>query len=144
MATGSHDVSMFTKGDDAKGSAEAGSAIPFTVKKYASFVFLLDEQGRVRPLPHELYVTISRAEAVAEGLAGQLLRLVDWYVEVQDGKPERLVNEWYGWVRFDAQGRFDPGADAPGREHLQQSPQTSALPTALERRQIDALVFSSG
>ena len=71
---------------------------------HASYVFLLDEGGGVHAVPHALYVALARGEASAAALAGQTLRLADWYVRLKDGEPDTVVNETYSLVRFDAQG----------------------------------------
>ena len=67
----------------------------------------LDESGAVRPVPHALYVALVRGQASAETLAGQTLRLADWYVRMKNGVPDTVVNETYTQVRFDSQGRVD-------------------------------------
>lgn len=114
---------------------------------HASYVFLLDETGAVHPLPHALYVALAREDGAASmDLAGKRFRLADWYVRLREGSPERVVNEWYGWVSFDTQGRFDP---AP-TQSLHSSPHqpgsmttdASALPTLEERRRMQELLFS--
>ena len=102
---------------------------------YASYVFLLDDVTGIHPVPHALYVALARGQAVAQMLAGQTLRLADWYVRLKAGAPDTVVNETYNLVRFDAQGRVDwhntPVADeAVGR------------PTVAERAQMHALLFA--
>lgn len=113
---------------------------------HASYVFLLDEAGEVHPLPHALYVALARADGASESLAGRSFRLADWYVRLKQGQPERVVNEWYGWVRFDTQGRYDP---TPTARLAQGYPQgrtgvdASALPTAQERARMETMLFGS-
>lgn len=124
-------------------STDETSAAPCRPGEHASFVFLLDSQGKIHPLPHELYVALARSQAAAESLADQSFRLADWYVRLHDGKPERVVNEWYGWVRFDAHGRFEAAAEAPGPGGRGQSQDVSALPTSAERERMESLLFSA-
>lgn len=76
--------------------------------EHASYVFLLDADGGVHPVPHALYVALARHEASAPALAGQTLRLADWYVRLKNGEPEAVVTETYGVLRVDAQGRVEP------------------------------------
>lgn len=113
---------------------------------HASFVFLLDAGGGVHPVPHELYVALARGEAVSPALAGQRFRAADWYVRMEGDTPREIVSEWYGWVQFDAAGRFDPTGDRP-----QNAPEStaagnidaSALPSQEERQRMSAALFGS-
>ena len=102
---------------------------------HASYVFLLDNGSAVHPVPHALYVALARGEALAPMLAGQTLRLADWYVRLKAGAPDSVVNETYTLVRFDAQGHVDwpstPGAD-----------EAAGWPTVAERAQMHALLFA--
>lgn len=91
----------------------SGHRLPAPVAEYASFVFLLDADGGVHPLPHALYTALARHEANAPSLAGQSLRLADWYVRLQATEPAEIVNETYGLVQVDAQGRLDWAAAPP-------------------------------
>lgn len=112
--------------------------------EHASYVFLLDEQGQVHPLPHSLYVSLARADGRSASLAGRSFRLADWYVRLREGAPERVVNEWYGWVRFDAQGRFQaaPENSSPGSRPAGGGAMApSALPTLAERARMEDLLF---
>lgn len=112
---------------------------------HASFVFLLDDLGQVHPLPHTLYVALGRDGAGSESLAGKRLRLADWYVRLKDGVPDRVVDEWYGWVRFNDRGCFDPSSDRPQRPPIASgSPamDDSAFPTIEERHQMESLLFA--
>lgn len=111
--------------------------------EYASYVFLLDAQGSIRALPHALYVALARGEAVGPQLAGQQVRVADWHVRLRDGAPQTVVSEWYGWARFDDDGRFDPvaGRHAGANLRAEDNVDASALPTSEERRRIMAWVF---
>lgn len=113
--------------------------------KYASYVFLLDADQGVHPVPHALYVALARGQAVAETLAGQTLRLADWYVRMKNGAPDTVVNETYTEIRFNQEGRVDwtstpsttLGSAAPGFV-----PQDANWPSIAERESMQALLFS--
>ncbi|MGK2954020.1 MAG: hypothetical protein ACSLEZ_16745 [Thiobacillus sp.] len=108
---------------------------------HASYVFLLDESSGVHAVPHALYVALARGQATAEAMAGQTLRLADWYVRLKGGAPDTVVNETYSLVRFDAQGRVDP-AHAPTAAQAQAAAlENAARPTAAERGRIRELLF---
>ena len=108
---------------------------------HASYVFLLDEGSGVHAVPHALYVALARGKATLDAMAGQTLRLADWYVRLKGGEPETVVNETYNLVRFDAQGRVDP-AHAPSAEQTPAAAlENVAWPTASERDQMQALLF---
>lgn len=120
---------------------------PVVHAEHASYIFLLGDAGKVHPLPHEVYVALAREDGAGSAdFAGKRFRLADWYVRLSEGLPVQVVNEWYGWVQFDEQGRFDP---APTRFQHLSPPQpdsaitdASALPTLEERRQMEKLLFS--
>ena len=78
---------------------------------YCSLTFLIDDAGRVHPLPHDTYVALA-AGVAAPGFAGGRYRLADWHVRSRDGVPAEVVAEWYGWVAFDGDGRFEPAPQA--------------------------------
>ena len=100
--------------------------------EHASFVFLLDDAGGVHAVPHALYVALARHEALAPTLAGQTLRLADWYVRLKrSGEPDVVVNETYGVVRADVQGHVDWTAAAAD----------AGWPTPAERERIRAMLF---
>lgn len=100
--------------------------------EHASYVFLLDEDSGVHPIPHALYVALARREATAPALAGQRLRLVDWYVRLKEGAPDSIANETCSLVHFDAEGRVEP-ARTPAED--------AACPTVTERARMQALLF---
>ncbi len=111
---------------------------------HSSFVFLLDDRGEVHAVPHELYVALARGQASAPALAGQTLRLADWFVRLKDGEPDVVINETYSLARFDAQGQVH-WARSPAA-HSQRSgsvpaPDNAAWPTTAEREQMQALLF---
>ena len=110
---------------------------------HASYVFLLDEGSGVHPVPHALYVALARGDATVDAMAGQTLRLADWYVRLKDGAPNTVVNETYSMVRFDALGRVDPALAAT----LAQTPaaplENAARPSAAERSRMRELLFGT-
>ncbi len=111
---------------------------------HASYVFLLDEGGDVHAVPHALYVALARGQASAPALAGQTLRLADWYVRLKDGEPDSVVNETYSLVRFDAQGRVDGATTAaahPHRHDVKTEPEEAGWPTVAERERMRVLLF---
>jgi hypothetical protein len=101
-------------------------------QEHASYVFLLDDEGEVHPIPHALYVALARREATAPMLARRVLRLADWYVRQHDGEPASIANETYGLARFDAQGAFE----------LAPAPADAAWPTREERARMEAMLFA--
>lgn len=103
--------------------------------------FLLDEGGEVHPVPHALYVALARGDATAEAMAGQTLRLADWYVRLKGDAPDAVVNETYTKFRLDAQGRVD---HANVRSNALTPPNTLEnpdWPSAAERSRMRALLF---
>lgn len=123
---------------DGRGTGEAGSA-------FASYVFLLDGAGQVELLPHSVYVAVARADAVLPLFAGKTFRLADWYVRHGPARACQLVSEWYGWVRFDDAGAFDPtalpaepGSARPSQSHVD----PTALPTSQERIKLQEALAS--
>ena len=108
---------------------------------HASYVFLLDESRGVHAVPHALYVALARGEATVEALAGQTLRLADWYVRLKGGAPETVVNETYSLVRFDAQGRVDPAHAPAAAQTPAAAVENAAWPSAAERGQMRELLF---
>jgi len=114
--------------------------------KYASYVFVLDEENGVHPVPHALYVALARGQAAAETLAGQTLRLADWYVRLKNGAPDAVVNETYTQIRFDSEGRVDwasTPANHPIRADLASTSQDANWPSVVERKGMQALLFSA-
>ena len=111
---------------------------------HASYLFLLAEDGSVHPVPHALYVALARGLAAAPMLAGQTLRVADWYVRLKDGAPEQLVNAQYSLQRVDDSGRFDlAGSPAP---HPQRAGEVAAVeedswPTADQQAQMRRLLW---
>ena len=113
-------------------------------EEYASFVFLIDQGGGVRPMPHALYVALTRGEARRSELAGGLFRVADWHVRLRGGMPEALVREWYGWAGFRTDGTFDPKPNRPQAKGNTQQPDNidpSALPTHEERQRMMEMLF---
>lgn len=123
--------------ENGPGAAGPGND-PAASNEFASYVFLLGAEG-IRLLPHGLYVALARGEAACTEVAGRSFRLADWYVRVKDGQPLEVVREWYGWVRFDCDGRFDPVAYRSEPEPGNIDP--TALPGPAELRTLHELVF---
>src|SRR5512139_3977112 len=113
------------------------AALPPVTANHASYAFLLDQHGAVHPLPHRVYVALVRGEAATPQFAGQTLRLAEWYVRLQAGEPESLVNETYALLAIDRDGRADWSA-TPGPS---EAAETAALPSAAERARMQALLF---
>lgn len=109
----------------------SGRTLRHVEGEHASYVFLLDDAGGVHAVPHALYVAFARHEAAAPTLAGQTLRLADWYVRLKDGEPDAVVNETYGVVRIDPEGQVESVA----------APADAGWPTAAERERMRALLF---
>jgi len=124
-----------------------GSGGGRTAPDHASYIFLLAGDGAVHPVPHALYVALALGLAEAPMLAGQTLRVADWYVRLKDGAPDQLVNAQYSLVRVDDSGRFDPAASpAP---HPQPAGAVAAVeedswPTADQRSQMHRLLWGDG
>ena len=112
-------------------------ALPPVTAHHASYAFLIDALGAVHPLPHRVYVALVRGEAATPQFAGQTLRLAEWYVRLQAGEPERVVNETYALLTIDREGRADWSATpvAAGPD------ETASLPSAAERGRMQALLF---
>ena len=108
---------------------------------HASYVFLLDESNGVHAVPHALYVALARGEATLAAMAGQTLRMADWYVRLKCGAPDTVVNETYSLVRFDAQGRVDPAHAPSAAQTPAAALENAAWPTAAERGRMRELLF---
>ena len=78
-------------------------------------------------------VALARHEVTAPMLAGQTLRVADWYVRLRRGEPETVVNETYSQVRVDAQGQIAPLA----------APADAGWPTPAERQRMNAELFEA-
>jgi hypothetical protein len=126
-------------------SVQAGTGDSDADVAYASYVFLLDDDD-VHAIPHALYVALATGQASAAALAGQTLRLADWYVRLKDGEPDAVVNETYDLLRLDAQGRVEGS-----HVHVTQASQTHTAaatvsgseiwPTDTERERMQALLW---
>ena len=114
--------------------------------EHASYVFLLDEGSGVHPVPHALYVALARGQATAPALAGQTLRLADWYVRLKEGTPDTIANETYGRVRFDAQGRVNWSTTPASNLHqtdVKTVTDDAGWPTSAERERMLELLFGA-
>ena len=114
--------------------------------KYASYVFVLDKENGVHPVPHALYLALARGQALAETLAGRTLRLADWYVRMRNGVPDTVVNETYTEIRFDSEGRVD-WTTTPSVHLLHASPESvphdANWPSVAEHERMQALLFGA-
>lgn len=112
--------------------------------QYASYVFVLDGEHGVHPLPHALYVALARGQALAETLAGQTFRLADWYVRMKNGAPDTVVNETYTEIRFNHKGRVD-WTSTPSTASVSADPasvsQDANWPSIAERERMQSLLF---
>ena len=77
-------------------------------------------------------------------MAGQALRLADWYVRLKGGAPEALVNETYSLVHFDAQGRVDPAHALTATPTPAAALENPAQPSAAERGRTRGLLCGEG
>lgn len=114
---------------------------------HASYVFLIDADGSIHPLPHTLYVALTQDEAAAPEFAGQTLRLADWYVRLDAGTPAAVVNETHGLMTFDAEGRADWQATPsfhPHRDNARLASESASLPSPEERARMRRLIFGEG
>ena len=110
--------------------------------EHASYVFLLDDSSAVHPVPHALYVALARGEATLEAMAGQTMRLADWFVRLKCGAPDTVVNETYSLVRFDAEGRVDPAhAPSAAQASAATAEENAAWPSKAERNRMRELLF---
>ena len=100
--------------------------------QHESRLFLLDDDA-VLPLAHERYVALARGNAAAREFAGHRYILLDWYLRLDCGQPEAVVNETCSWLVFDAEGLLDP--------HAAHAIDAAAAPTEAQWTQVRALVF---
>ncbi len=100
--------------------------------QHESRLFLLDK-NEVLPLAHDRYVALARGEAPAGEFADRRFILVDWYLRLDCGQPEAVVNETRSWLVFDAKGWLDP--------HAAHAIDAAAVPTEAQWTQVRALVF---
>jgi hypothetical protein len=120
--------------------------LPPVSAQHASYVFLLDEEGGIHPLPHRLYVDLVRGKTATPQFADKTLRLAEWYVRLQQDEPETVVNETYVLLTFDSEGRVDWTATPSLQTHRTGSTEesnTAALPDSSERTRMYTLLFGS-
>ena len=113
---------------------------------HASYVFLLDDEGEIHPLPHRLYVDLVRGKTVTPQFKNKTMRLAEWYVRLHQDEPETVVNETYTLLTFDGAGRVDWSATPslhPNPGDAAVTAETAALPNAAERAQMRALLFGT-
>jgi hypothetical protein len=88
----------------------------------------------VLPIMHDCYVDLIEGRAIASDFAGQTLRLADWYVRMEDDRPQQVVNETYSWLVIDEFGRADL--------HAARAIKASPLPTKEQRDEINRRMFA--
>ena len=118
-----------------EGPADGTAGWPTKVCKPApheSRLFMLDK-NEVRPLAHGRYVSLARGESASAEFAGCSFILVDWYLSLDCGQPETIVNETCSWLVFDAQGSIDP--------HTAHAIDAPTVPTEAQWAKVRALVF---
>lgn len=121
------------------------AALPPASARHASYAFLLDDTGGVHPLPHRVYVALVRGEAAVPQFAGRTLRLAEWYLRLHDDEPATVVNETYALLTIDRDGRADWAATPalhPPQPDAAAASGHPALPSAAERRRIQAVLFA--
>lgn len=101
--------------------------------QHRSFQFVLSDT-EVYPLEHKFYVELVRGRSTFTEFAGQTLRLADWYLRMQDDRPQEVVNETYSWLVLDEAGRADL--------HAARTIDTSPLPSAKARDEISRCLYS--
>ena len=89
-----------------------------------------------------MYVALARGEATLEVMGGKVLRLADWFVRLKCGAPDRVVNETYSLMRFDAEGRVDQAhATRAAQATAAADRENAASPTIAEREWMRQLLF---
>jgi hypothetical protein len=100
---------------------------------HKSYQFFLTDAG-VLPIRHDCYVDLVTGKAISSELAGQTVRLADWYVRMQDDMPQEVVNETYTWLVLDEFGRADL--------HAARAIDASQLPSHDEHEEIHRRLFA--
>lgn len=114
---------------------------------HASYLFLLGSEGSVHPLPHTLYVQLTKGEAAAPEFAARTMRVADWYVRLEAGSPVAVVNETAGLMSFDAEGRVEWQATPsfhPHRDNARLASESASLPSPEERERMRRVIFGEG
>lgn len=97
-------------------------------------LFLLTGEDAL-PIDHDRYVALAEGKATAPEFVGCRLRLADWYVRMEGAAPGEVVNETYGWLVFNAEGRLDLRAAHAITDEV--------LPGEAEKVRIQALLFGA-
>jgi len=97
-------------------------------------LFLIAEDT-IKPLEHDYYLALVRGKSAAQEFVGRSFILVDWYLRLECGQPEAVVNETCSWIVFDAEGRLDVNAahEVDGE----------ATPTEAQRAKLKEFVFDA-
>jgi len=101
--------------------------------RHKSYQFFLTDAS-VLPILHDCYVDLVRGQAISSEFAGQTLRLADWYVRLEDDRPQQLVNETYSWLVLDEFGRADL--------HAARAIEASPLPSQAQRDEMNRRLFA--
>jgi hypothetical protein len=83
--------------------------------EHKSVIFMLLENGGIRPLPQRDYVSLLRGELRLAEHSNEAIRVADWYTDMHAGQPARVVNETYSVLQLDARGAIDWGRCRVGR-----------------------------
>ena len=67
-------------------------------------IFIVLDTGQIEPLLPSQYVKLLRGELALPEYANRTVRVADWYVLVEKGRPVSLHNETYSLLHFDANG----------------------------------------
>ena len=136
---------VYSTADASGRTLQAGVDAGGNAREHASYVFLLDEDSGVHAVPHALSVALARGETSTPGLAGQTLRLADWYVRLKNAEPDTVVNESYSRVCFDGHGQIDRAATKVANHPTAGATvlDDAAWPTDDEREQMRALLFGT-
>jgi hypothetical protein len=68
-------------------------------------IFIVLDTGQIEPVLHSQYLKLLRGELALPEYANQTVRIADWYVVVEAGRPVSLHNETYSLLHFDENGR---------------------------------------
>jgi hypothetical protein len=102
---------------------------------HKSYLFFMTDAD-VLPILHDCYADLVSGKAISSEFAGQSLRLADWYVRMDDDRPQQVVNESYSWLILDEFGRADL--------HAAQAIKASPLPAKDERDEMNRRLFTPG
>ena len=79
--------------------------------EYQDYIFFKLNDESILNITHENYIDLVQGRTTMPAFAGQKLQMADLYVSIKNGKPDRIVNGTYSFLRFDQQGHADPHFD---------------------------------